>query len=347
MRVIWGFKSMQTLSIQSRGQKQVVQRLRRNRRSAAIRALVQETRLHPSDFVVPFFIVEGTDQKQPIPSMPEIYRYSLDMLVKEASQLLELGIGVVDLFTAVPQERKDPRGLEAIRAGNLLQQSVALLKRELPELCVMVDVALDPFTSHGHDGIVDDEGHILNDETIDVLMEMSVLAAEAGADIIAPSDMMDGRVACIRDALDEAGFTDVGICSYAAKYASAFYGPFRDALNSAPKFGDKKTYQMNPANVREALLESALDEAEGADMLLIKPALPCLDVISKVRERTDLPIGAYHVSGEYAMVMAAAERGWVDADRVFEESLLSIKRAGADFIFTYAAVRVAQRSKRW
>lgn len=334
---------MQTLTARPKTQKQMVHRLRRNRKSSAIRALVQETRLHPSDFVAPLFVVEGTRQKQAIESMPDIYRYSVDMLVKEASQLFQLGIGVVDLFTAISDQRKDPFGSEAIRRGNLLQQSIALLKRELPELCVMVDVALDPFTSHGHDGIVDDKGNILNDETIDVLMEMSVLAAEAGADIIAPSDMMDGRVAYIREALDEAGFINVGICSYAAKYASAFYGPFRDALNSAPKFGDKKSYQMNPANAREALLESALDEAEGADMLLIKPALPCLDVIHRVRERTDLPIGAYHVSGEYAMVMAAAEKGWVDADRIFEESLLSIKRAGADFIFTYAASRVARR----
>jgi len=313
-------------------------RARRNRKSAAIRALVQETRLHPSDFVAPLFVVEGEEEQQPVPSMPGICRYSVDLLLKEAERLCEKGIGAVDLFTVVPPEYKDRCGSEAVRQGNLLQRAIAALKREFPELCVMADIALDPYTDHGHDGIVDADGRVLNDETVALLAEMALGCAEAGVDIVAPSDMMDGRVAAIRRALDGAGFCDVGILAYAAKYASAFYGPFRDALNSAPQFGDKKSYQMNPANRREALLECRLDELEGADMLLVKPALAYLDVISELRRRTELPIGAYHVSGEYAMVMAAAEKGWLDAEKVFEESLLAIKRAGADFILTYTAL---------
>jgi porphobilinogen synthase len=321
----------------------LVKRPRRNRKSLAIRDLVQETRLHPSNFVAPCFVLEGEGRREAIESMPGVERLSIDNLILEAGELIALGIRVVDLFVVVPHDRKDSFGSEGLLEGNLMQRSVRALKDAYPELCVMVDVALDPFTDHGHDGLVDSNGKIINDETVDVLCRMSVLAAQAGVDMVAPSDMMDGRVLAIRQALDAEGFSDVGICSYAAKYASSFYGPFREALHSAPKFGDKKSYQMNPGNVREALLESCLDAAEGADMLLIKPALPYLDVIVKVRERTDLPIGAYHVSGEYSMVMAAAERGWLDAGRVFEESLLGIKRAGADFIFTYAAKMVAKR----
>jgi len=320
--------------------KEILHRPRRNRKSPAMRGLVQETRLHSSDFVVPFFIVEGENVIQPVETMPGVSRYSIDLAVREAEQLLKSGIRAIDLFTVVPIEKKDSHGSEAIRASNLLCRAVSAIKKALPEMCVMVDVALDPYTSHGHDGVVDADGNILNDETIDILMQMSVLAAQAGADVIAPSDMMDGRVSYIRQALDQSGFHNVSICSYAAKYASSFYGPFRDALHSAPKFGDKQTYQMNPANIREALMECSLDEAEGADMLLIKPALAYLDVIAAVKNQCDIPVGAYHVSGEYSMVMAAAERGWVDADKVFMESLLSIKRAGADFIFTYAAKRI-------
>lgn len=320
-------------------------RPRRNRQSPAIRALVQETYLHPNQLIAPLFVLEGQTQQQAISSMPEIYRYSIDLLVKEVVELYELGIRAIDLFCVVPVEKKDAQASEAIRPNNLLQQALFRLKQDIPDMCVMVDVALDPFTDHGHDGIVNKKGQIDNDVTLRVLAEMAVLAAEAGADIIAPSDMMDGRIAYVRDALDSAGYSHVGILSYAAKYASAFYGPFREALNSSLKFGDKKTYQMNPANRREALLECVLDEMEGADMLLIKPALPYLDVVAKVREATDLPIGAYHVSGEYAMVMAAAQNGWLDADRVFAESLLSIRRAGADFIFTYAARRMAEKLK--
>ncbi|MBA3722421.1 MAG: porphobilinogen synthase [Parachlamydiaceae bacterium] len=324
----------------------LMRRPRRNRQSPAMRALLQETHLNPNQFVAPLFVVEGTQCKQPISSMPGIFRYSTDTLLKEVIELYKLGIRAVDLFCAIPNEKKDARASEAVRSNNLMQKSIKILKQEIPEMIVMVDVALDPFTDHGHDGLVNEKGQIENDSTLLVLAQMSILAAEAGVDIIAPSDMMDGRIAYIRSELDRAGFSQVGILSYAAKYASAFYGPFREALNSTPKFGDKKTYQLNPANTREALLECALDEFESADMLLVKPALPYLDIIAKVREITNLPIGAYHVSGEYSMVMAAAERGWLDADRVFEECLISIKRAGADFIFTYAARKVAEKMKR-
>lgn len=319
-----------------------VHRPRRNRKSDAIRSIVQETHLLPHALIAPLFVVEGSKQRQEIHSLPDVYRFSVDLLVKEVVELYQLGIRAVDLFPVISPDKKDRLATEAVRPGNLMQRAVEAIKNEIPDMCVMVDVALDPFTNHGHDGFVDADGKIMNDETLPQLALMSIAAADAGADIVAPSDMMDGRIAYIRAALDQAGHKEVGILSYAAKYASALYGPFRDALNSAPKFGDKKTYQMNPANCREALLEVALDEREGADMILIKPALLYLDVIAKVREKTNLPVGAYHVSGEYAMVMAAARNGWLDADRVFAESLLAIKRAGADFILTYAAKRYTQ-----
>lgn len=321
----------------------ITKRPRRNRKSPAIRALVQETRLHPSNLIAPLFILEGYQRQEPILSMPGISRLSVDLLLQEVIELYKIGIRAIDLFPVISKDLKDPYGSEAIQPDNLFCKAIKTLKKEIPEMCVMIDVALDPFTDHGHDGLVSEKGEILNDQTIEVLGKMSLLAAEAGADVIAPSDMMDGRVQHIRQILDSNGYVDVSILAYAAKYASAFYGPFRDALQSAPRFGDKKTYQMNPANQREALLESHLDEQEGADMLLIKPALPYLDIVSKVRHQTNLPLGAYHVSGEYAMVMAAAQNGWIDADKVFAESLLSIKRAGADFILTYAAKRV----KNW
>lgn len=315
-------------------------RPRRLRRSDAIRALVQETHLHPADLIVPLFITPGRGLKSEITSMPGIFRLSLDNTLKEIEALLNLGIRAVDLFAYVEKEKKDSKGSEALRPDNLLAGSIQAIKKKFPEILVMADIALDPYTDHGHDGIVDSSGEIVNDETVEVLSQMSLLAAEAGVDVVAPSDMMDGRVASIRSLLDKEGFEHVSILSYTAKYASSFYGPFRDALDSKPRFGNKKTYQMNPANIREALREAELDEAEGADMLLIKPALPYLDVIAKVKERTHLPVGAYHVSGEYAMVIAAERAGWIKGDDVFLESLTAIKRAGADFILTYAARRV-------
>lgn len=320
-------------------------RLRRNRKSVAIRNILQETRLHPADFISPLFVLEGHNEKQSIRSMPGIYRYSIDLLLKEVEECLKLGIQGVDLFMYISPEKKDPFGSEAYREDNLMVRSIRAVKAAFPNLCVMVDIALDPFTDHGHDGLVNQTGEVLNDESVYALGKMCLLAAQAGVDVVAPSDMMDGRVGYIRSLLDQEGFSNVNILAYAAKYASAFYGPFREALNSAPAFGDKKGYQLNPANQREALLECRLDEVEGADMLLIKPAIAYLDIISKVRERTNLPLGAYHVSGEYAMVKAAAQMGWIDGDRVMYESLLSIKRAGADFILTYAAKEIAERLK--
>lgn len=320
-------------------------RPRRNRKNAAIRDLVRENHLQPHQLVAPMFIIEGNQRREPIQSMPGIERLSIDLLIQEVLDLYQLGVRAIDLFPVIPREKKDFWGGEAVNPENILIHAVKELKKYIPEMAIMVDVALDPFTDHGHDGLIDEKGQILNDPTLHMLGQMSTLAADAGADIIAPSDMMDGRIGYIRQILDTNGFTDVNLLSYAAKYASSFYGPFREALQSAPKFGDKKTYQMDPANSREAILEASLDEAEGADMLLVKPALAYLDIITKLRERTPLPIAAYHVSGEYAMVMAAAEKGWLDADKVFMESLLSIKRAGADFILTYTAKRIAEQLK--
>jgi len=319
----------------------LIERPRRNRKSSAIRALLQETRLHPNDFVAPFFVMEGNNQRHPIGSMPGIYRLSIDLIVKEVEALLKLGVMSVDLFSVIDPDKKDPYGSEALRENNLIVRAVIELKKHFPDLCVMVDIALDPFTTHGHDGILNEKEEVLNDPTLVLLGKMSVLMAQAGADVVAPSDMMDGRVGYIRSQLDRAGFIDVNIMAYAAKYASAFYGPFREALQSTPK-GHKKGYQLNPANCQEALRECALDEREGADMLLIKPALAYLDIIAKVKQRSLIPVGAYHVSGEYAMVKAAAQNGWIDGDKAMYECLLSIKRAGADFIFTYAAKEMAE-----
>lgn len=315
-------------------------RPRRLRQSASMRALVQETRLHPSNLVVPLFIVEGSHIQQEIKAMPGIFRLSPDLVLKEIELLMEHGITAVDLFFYIEDHKKDWRGSESIRQGNLLEKSVRLIKKTFPELLVMVDIALDPYTDHGHDGIMNAAGEVVNDESVQALVEMSLHAARSGADVIAPSDMMDGRIRAIRRSLDREGFYKVSIMSYTAKYASGFYGPFRTALDSKPRVGDKKGYQMNPANSREAIREALLDQEEGADMLLIKPALPYLDIIAKVKEKVDLPVGAYHVSGEYAMVIAAEQQGWINGDQVFFESLTAIKRAGADFILTYAAKRV-------
>jgi porphobilinogen synthase len=307
--------------------------------------MLQENRLFPSQLIAPLFIVEGDQQMQPIPSMPEVYRLSIDTMLKEVEELYQLGVRAVDLFAYVPNSKKDPLGTEAIRSGNLLHRSILAIKREIPDMCVMADIALDPYTDHGHDGVLNDKGEVDNDPSIEMLAKMSLLAADAGVDVVAPSDMMDGRVAYIRRTLDRFGYNQVSILSYAVKFVSAFYGPFRNALDSAPKIGDKKGYQVNPGNSREAILECILDEAEGADMVLIKPALPYLDIIAKAKEQIQIPIGAYHVSGEYAMLMAAAERGWIDRDKALAESLLSIKRAGSDFILTYGAKHMAKLIK--
>ena len=317
-------------------------RPRRNRKSDAIRRLVRETRLCPSDLVWPLFVVEGRGERVPIASMPGCERLSGDLIVEEAAEAFKLGIPAVALFPALPDALKDPTAKESTNPDGLLQRTVRDLKSAVPELCVITDVAMDPYSSDGHDGLVRD-GRILNDETLPILADMAVSQAEAGADMVAPSDMMDGRVGYIRGALDAAGFTEVGILSYAVKYASAFYGPFREALDSAPRGGDKNTYQMDPANAREALREVAHDVEEGADMLMVKPALPYLDVISTVKSSVDLPVAAYQVSGEYAMLTAAARNGWLDERAIFHESLTAIKRAGADMILTYAAKDVAAR----
>lgn len=319
----------------------MLSRPRRNRQTAAVRNLVRETTLEVNDLVYPMFVQEGQRQSTAIPSMPGQARLSIDLLVALAKEAHAQGIQAVALFPAVPDELKDKEGTESRNPKGLLQRAVAALKQELPELCVITDVALDPYSADGHDGVVID-GRIDNETTLPILAAMAVNQANAGADVVAPSDMMDGRVGVIRRALDEAGHTDVAICSYCVKYASAFYGPFRDALESTPKGGDKKTYQMDPANVRELLREVELDESEGADWLMVKPGLPYLDVLRQVRDASVLPICAYHVSGEFAMLKAAAERGWLDYDACLLETLLGFKRAGADFVFTYAAIEAAR-----
>jgi porphobilinogen synthase len=316
-------------------------RPRRNRSRPALRRLVRETRLSVDNLVLPAFVQEGRGQRTPIGSMPGHARLSVDLLVELAREADALGIPGIALFPALPDEQKDPRGSASAKPDGLLQRAVRALKAELPELLVITDVALDPYSTDGHDGVLIGD-RIDNDETVPILAAMAVAQAEAGADIVAPSDMMDGRIGAIREALDEAGYTEVGIGSYCTKYASAFYGPFREALDSAPRGGDKKSYQMDPANVREALREIELDEAEGADWLMVKPGLIYADIIRVVRDHTALPVAAYHVSGEYAMLHAAAEKGWLDYEACLMESLLSLKRAGADVIFTYGALDAAR-----
>jgi len=319
----------------------MIERPRRNRSNRAVRALAQETTLRPANLVLPVFVEEGENVRRPIPSMPGVSRYSIDELVKEARAAADLGIAGLAIFPALPDELKNATGTESLNPEGLLQRTARALKQNAPELLVITDVALDPYSSDGHDGVVRD-GVIVNDETLPLLAKMAVSQAEAGADVVAPSDMMDGRVEAIRTALDEAGFTKTSICSYCVKYASSFYGPFRDALDSAPKSGDKKTYQMDPHNSREALREIALDEAEGADWIMIKPGLPYLDVVRLAREATALPIASYHVSGEFAMLKAAAQNGWLDYEKCLLESLVCLRRAGADVIFTYGALDAAR-----
>ncbi|MEH0157230.1 porphobilinogen synthase [Limibacter armeniacum] len=316
-------------------------RPRRNRKSEVIRAMVAETTLSANDFIYPLFIIEGENKKEEIVSMPGIYRYSLDTLLVEVGESMDLGIRTFCLFPSIPEAKKDKMASESWNHEGVYLKAIREIKAKYPEACVMTDVAMDPYSSDGHDGIVEN-GEILNDETLEVLGKMSLAQAQAGADIIGPSDMMDGRVGYIRDLLDENGFTGVSIMSYTAKYASAFYGPFRDALDSAPKFGDKKTYQMNPANVKEALIEAELDYMEGADFMMVKPALAYLDIIRVLKDTYAIPITAYNVSGEYAMIKAAAEKGWLEGDKAMMEMLLSIKRAGADAILTYFAKEAAK-----
>ena len=315
-------------------------RPRRLRYTPAIRRLVRETELTVNDLIYPVFIMEGENQKVAIPSMPDCYRYSLDLLLKEVVNAYNLGINAIALFPLIAEDKKDNFGTESYNPDGLVQRTVKAIKKEVPEIIIITDVALDPFSIYGHDGIVQD-GKILNDETVQVLVKMSLSQAAAGANFVAPSDMMDGRVGAIRRALDEAGYLDVGIIAYTAKYASAYYGPFRDALESAPKFGDKKTYQMDGANSREALREASLDITEGADIIMVKPALAYLDIIRRLRDSSHLPVAAYNVSGEYAMIKAAAKQGWIDEKSLILETLISMKRAGADLILTYFALDVA------
>jgi porphobilinogen synthase len=319
-------------------------RPRRNRKNAAIRNLLQENDVTVKDLIFPLFLIEGKNKKTEVTSMPGIFRRSTDLLLKEIEVCLKLGISTFDIFPSIHDKLKDKKASEALNKKGLYLSTIKEVKSKFPEAVIMTDVAMDPYSSDGHDGIVKN-GEILNDETLDILAKMAVAQAEAGADIIGPSDMMDGRVGFIRQALDENKFTNVSIMSYTAKYASAFYGPFRDALDSAPKFGDKKTYQMNPANSKEALLEADLDYNEGADFLMVKPALSYLDIIKTLNDNFSLPIAAYNVSGEYAMVKAAAQKGWIDGDKIRDEILLSIKRAGASVILTYFAKEFAEAKK--
>lgn len=320
-------------------------RNRRLRSTQAVRDLVRETTLTTDDFIMPIFIAEGENIKEEISSMPGIYRQSLDLTIKEVKELWSLGVKAVNIYVKINENLKDNTGKEAWNKNGLMQKSIKAIKDAVPEMVIMPDVALDPYSIYGHDGIVEN-GKIVNDATVDALVKMSLSHAEAGADFIAPSDMMDGRVAAIREALEENGFDEVGIMSYAAKYASSYYGPFRDALDSAPGFGDKKTYQMDYGNSKEAINEALKDIEEGADIVMVKPGLPYLDIVSKLNEIIDVPISVFQVSGEYAMIKAAAKNGWLDNDKIIIESLTCIKRAGAGLISTYFAKEAAKLLNR-
>lgn len=315
-------------------------RPRRNRKNAAVRSMVRENFVAPCHFIYPLFI-HDEDYVQEIPSMPGAFRHSLSHMLEEVAEAVEYGVRSFILFPKVPDELKTNYAEECYNPNGIVHRAVSMIKDKFPDVIVCTDIALDPYSSMGHDGVVED-GKILNDETIGQLCKQAVSQARAGSDVVAPSDMMDGRVMALRDALDSEGFTDVSIMAYTAKYASAYYGPFRDALDSHPGFGDKKTYQQDPANGREALIEAELDVAEGADMLMVKPGLPYLDVIRRLRDHVDLPIAAYHVSGEYSMLKAASERGWLDEKSVALETLLCFRRAGADVILTYYAKQAAK-----
>lgn len=316
-------------------------RPRRLRVNASTRALVQETQLSVNDLIAPVFVIEGENKTEEISSMPGYFRYSLDQLELEIKDLWQHGIKSVLVFVKALDETKDNAGTEALNPNGLMQRAIKRIKSVCPEMIVMTDVALDPYSSYGHDGIVEN-GEIVNEKTVVVLAKMAVSHAQAGADMVAPSDMMDGRILRIRQALDEAGFINTGIMAYSAKYASCFYGPFRDALDSAPGFGDKKTYQMNPANRIEAVKEALMDELEGADIVMVKPGMPYLDIVREVKNAVKIPVSVYHVSGEYAMIKAAAAKGWLNEEQAIWEVMYGFKRAGADLIATYFAKRVAQ-----
>jgi porphobilinogen synthase len=321
-------------------------RLRRNRVAGWTRKLVAENVLTAADLVWPVFVLEGENTEEAIPSMPGVTRRTLDILLREVEAAAALGIPAIALFPVVSGDKKTADGKEAWNPNNLMCRTIRAIKKHVPDIGVICDVALDPYTSHGHDGLLDDSGYVVNDATVEVLCQQALVQAEAGVDIVAPSDMMDHRIAAIRDALDANGFVNTGIMSYAAKYASAFYGPFRDAVNSGGYLkGDKKTYQMDPANSDEALREVAMDIDEGADMVMVKPGLPYLDVIRRVKDTFAMPTLAYHVSGEYAMLKAAAQNGWLDHDKAMMETMMSFKRSGCDGIFTYAACDVAKLLK--
>jgi porphobilinogen synthase len=322
-----------------------IRRPRRNRKSEAVRAILEETKVTNDDLIFPLFLIDGKNKKIEVGSMPGIFRLSPDLMLKEVEACLQLGIRAFDIFPAVEDQFKDALATKSYDANFFYLKALKDIKLRFPEACIMTDVAMDPYSSDGHDGLVRD-GKIVNDETLEILGKMALAQAETGIDIIGPSDMMDGRIGYLRNVLDQNGFSEVSIMSYTAKYASGFYNPFRDALDSAPKFGDKKTYQMNPANRTEALIEAELDTQEGADFLMVKPALAYLDIIRLLKDNSNLPIAAYNVSGEYSMIKAAAQKGWLDGERVMKESLLSIKRAGADVILTYFAKEFAALTKR-
>lgn len=319
----------------------MVRRPRRNRKSSTIRDLVEETQLAVQHLIFPVFVIDGENQRVEVSSMPGIYRYSIDLLLEEVASCRELGIHTFAPFPALTDDQKDPTAKEGHNPEGLFPTAIRQIKENFPDVSLMTDIAMDPYSSDGHDGLVR-SGEILNDETLEILGKMALVQAEAGTDILGPSDMMDGRVGYLRNLLDEHGYQQVSIMSYTAKYASAFYGPFRDALDSAPKSGDKKTYQMNPANRLEALMEAELDYEEGADMLMVKPAMPYLDIIRSLKEDFPIPIAAYQVSGEFAMIKAAAANGWLDGEKAMVESLMGIRRAGADIILTYFAKEYAQ-----
>ena len=320
-------------------------RPRRLRKSAAIRSLVKENHILVTDFIVPLFFMEGEKKKEEISSMPGYFRYTLDLLLEEVAECHELGLRSVLLFAKIPSNLKDLNGLEALNPNGLMQRAVKVIKNNYPDMHVITDVALDPYSSSGHDGLIED-GEIINDDSVEILAQMALSHAQAGADMVGPSDMMDGRVGYIREVLEENNFPNVGIMSYSVKYASCFYGPFRNALDSAPGFGDKKTYQMDPANADEGLRECALDIQEGADILMVKPGMPYLDMVLLLKETFSFPIAAYQVSGEYSMLHAAAQKGWLDLESAMLESIIAFKRAGADLIASYFAKDIARLLKK-